>query len=349
MDRTLKAVSVDDERLNLLIIEEMSAHLPIKITSFTDPLEAVEFIKSADDLDIAFLDYRMPGMNGVELLKIIRKRFSDIPVVMITAITDDKALKLEALQEGATEFLYKPLENVEFTARILNLMHLRKAQLLLKDRALLLEEEVHKATSEILKREFEAITILGNAAEFRDPETSEHVQRVAMYCRLLAKSVGENKTRQELILHASPLHDVGKIGIPDSILLKPAKLSEEEWIIMKTHTINGYQILHNTEGEYLKAGAIIALTHHEKFDGSGYPKGLSGKDIHLFGRITAIADVFDALTSKRPYKAPWSFDDAVEFIRTNSSSHFDPDLARLFIENIGEVKKIYEEFNKQDV
>ena len=335
------AISVDDERLNLVIIEEMAADLELTIKSFISPVEALEFILAGHEIDMAFLDYRMPDMDGITLLKEIRKIHQHIPIVMITAITDDNSLKLKALREGVTEFLYKPLENIEFTARINNLINLRKHQLLLKDRALLLEKEVKEATEKLLIREFEAISVLGNAAEFRDPETGEHVERVAHYCKLIAEANDESETTQDLIFHASPLHDVGKIAIPDSILFKPGKLTEDEWEIIKTHTIRGHQILKNTESKYLQAGAVITLTHHEKFDGTGYPYGLKGKDIDILGRITAIADVFDALTTRRPYKEPWPVERAFEFIRANSNTHFDPELADCFLENIKDVLDIF--------
>ncbi len=335
----LHAISVDDDELNLLIIEKLAQKVGLKITSFSNPVKAFEFIKKSH-IDIVFADYLMPEMNGIELIRNIRDYHPNIPIVMITSISDNEQLKLDAIETGATEFLTKPLNGAEFIARITNLAKIRNYQILLKDKALLLENEVKTATQNLLKREFETLIVLGNAAEHKDPETGNHVSRVAHYSRMLAMLHGENEEQQEIILNAAPLHDVGKIGIPDSILLKPDKLSKEEWNKMKTHPYIGFDILKNTESPFLKAGAIIAKTHHEKYNGSGYPEGLRGEEIHLFGRIVAIADVFDALTVKRPYKDPWPFDKAIELVEQERGKHFDPVIVDLFIKNTNRVKKI---------
>jgi len=340
----MKAVSIDDEEINLLIIEGMSKELNLDIISFQNPIKAFDFIKK-NDIDFIFVDYVMPELNGIELIKKIRTCCEDIPIIMITSISDNEDLKLNAIKSGATEFLHKPLNAPEFTARVTNLIQLRKIQLLLKDRALLLEEEIKKATEKVVKREFETLNVLGNAAEFKDPETGHHIKRVALYSKLIAEKMNLNATDQDLIFLASPLHDVGKIGIPDLILLKAGKLTKNEFNIMKTHTTKGYDILLNTESEYMKAGAIISLTHHEKFDGTGYPYGLRGENIHLFGRITAVADVFDALTSTRPYKEAWTLDKAFNLILSEKSKHFDPKIVDIFLENKNNIKKIYKEIS----
>ncbi len=335
----LQAISIDDEEVNLLIIEQLAKKIGLKVRSFTDPVKALGYIEN-NDVDIVFADYIMPQMNGIELIKKIRNQYENIPIVMITSITGDEELKLDAIEAGATEFLNKPLKGSEFIARITNLSNLRYHQLLLKDKALLLEEEVKKATEKLVKREFETLTVLGNAAEYKDPETGNHVSRVAHYSRMLAISMGEDEQRQNNLYYASPLHDVGKIGIPDSILLKPGKLDPDEWEIMKTHSQIGHDILKNSESAFLKTGAIIAKTHHEKYDGSGYPDGLKGDDIHLFGRIVALADVFDALMTKRPYKDPWPYEKAIELVKEQRGKHFDPEIVDHFFANIKSVKKI---------
>jgi response regulator RpfG family c-di-GMP phosphodiesterase len=335
----LHAISVDDDEVNLLIIEKLALKTGLTITSFSNPLNALDFIKN-NNIDIVFVDYMMPEMNGIDLIKNIRKYHPNIPIVMITSISDNEQLKLNAIEAGATEFLTKPLNGSEFIARITNLAKLRNYQIMLKDKALLLENEVKTATQNLVKREFETLIVLGNAAEHKDPETGNHVSRVAHYSRMLAMLLGEKDEQQEIILNAAPLHDVGKIGIPDSILLKPDKLSKEEWNIMRTHPTIGYEILKNTESPYLKAGAVIAKTHHEKYNGSGYPEGLKGEEIHLFGRIVAIADVFDALTVKRPYKDPWPFDKAIDLVKEESGKQFDPVIVDLFLKNLSRVKKI---------
>jgi response regulator RpfG family c-di-GMP phosphodiesterase len=195
---------------------------------------------------------------------------------------------------------------------------------------------------DIVKREYETLTVLGKAAEYKDPETGAHIMRVGLLSRLLAKSEGEDEQSQNLIYYAAPLHDIGKLGIPDTILLKPGKLTNEEFEIIKTHTQIAYEILKDTQSHFLQAGATIALTHHEKFDGTGYPYALKGEDIPLYGRIVGLIDVFDALTSKRPYKEPWPFEKAVDLVKSEKTKHFDPTIVDLFLENIDEVKTIYD-------
>ncbi|RKX87864.1 MAG: hypothetical protein DRP58_01825 [Spirochaetes bacterium] len=197
------------------------------------------------------------------------------------------------------------------------------------------------AKKEIFIREKETLNVLGNASDYKDPETGAHIARVSNYSLLISKALGQDIAIQDLLYHTAPLHDIGKLGIPDSILLKAGKLTEEEFFIIKTHTTIGFNILKNSSSKYLKAGAVIAKTHHERFDGSGYPNGLKGTDIPVFGRIVSIADVFDALTTKRPYKEAWPFEKTMDFIMDNRGNHFDPDMANLFFQNLTEVKDIY--------
>jgi response regulator RpfG family c-di-GMP phosphodiesterase len=193
---------------------------------------------------------------------------------------------------------------------------------------------------EIVKREYEALNVLGKAAEYKDPETGAHIIRVGLISRLLAKASGEDEESQNLIYYAAPLHDIGKLGIPDSIILKPGKLTNEEFEIIKTHTLIAFEILKDTESKFLQAGATISLTHHEKYNGKGYPYALKGEDIPLFGRIAGLVDVFDALLSKRAYKEPWPFEKAVDLVKSEKNQHFDPVIVDTFIEKIDEVKVI---------
>lgn len=265
---------------------------------------------------------------------------------MITA-ANVQEIHNEAFQAGANDFLNKPVNSTLFKARVLNLLNLYKNTLLLEDKAKLLEEEVLKATKKLIDREHETLSILGKTAEYKDPETASHVSRVAHYSKMLAREYGLSPKEQDIIYFASPFHDLGKVGIEDDILLKPGKLDNNEFETMKTHPSIGYEILKNSNSEYLQAGAIIAITHHEKFDGSGYPKGLKGEDIHIYGRIVAIVDVFDALTSHRPYKKAWSFDNALNLLIEEKGKHFDPKIIDLFIENIDEVKDIYNSFKEE--
>jgi len=339
------ALSIDDEQVNLEIIEALAQEINLPVISFNNPLTAVNYFVY-NNIDIAFVDYMMPGIDGVEMIKKLRKYHPDIPIIMITALSDDNVLKLRAINAGATEFLAKPIDSTEFLARVKNLLSLRKTQILLKDRAILLEDEVKKATVDIKDREFETLQVLGNAAEYKDPETGAHVERVAHYSKLIAKKSGLNREFQELIYNSSPLHDVGKIGIADSILLKPGKLTTEEFEIIKTHTTIGYDILRKAKSDYLKTGAIIAYSHHERYDGKGYPGFLKGEEIDVLGRIVAVADVFDALTSKRPYKDEWSISRAIDELKKERGHQFDPQMVDVFISDVHEVEEIHSKFKE---
>ncbi len=338
--RGMKVMSVDDNNNNLLMIEVFAKNLGLEVESFDDPLMAMKVIGSRH-YDIYIVDYMMPGLNGIDLIKAIREVEPSVPIIMITAVGDDINLHQEALREGASDFMAKPVNGTVFKLRVELLLKLYMSQKLLEDRAALLQDEVDKATQEVIKSELETLTVVGRTAEYKDPETGAHIYRVSHYARLLAKVYGLTPVMQEVVFYASPLHDIGKVGIPDSVLLKPGSLDENEWEIMKSHTLIGYNILKKSKSKYLKAGSVIAFNHHEKYDGSGYPKGLKGEDIPLFGRIVAICDVFDALTSRRPYKEPWSFDKAMEYICEQGGKHFDPDLVDLFVKEIDQVKDIY--------
>ncbi len=335
----LKALSIDDEKFNLMLIEAMGAEIGIDVVSFTDPRKGIDAFRS-DTFDIVFIDYMMPEIDGITAIQHIRSIASDIPIVMITAV-DDNSLMLRAIEAGATEFLRKPVNMPEFKARTGNLLQLRKSQLLLKDRAKLLEDEVRKATEKILAREHETLVILGRVAEYKDQETGNHIARVAHYSRLLAKKAGESAESQDIIFNAAPLHDIGKIGISDFILTKPEGLDIDETGLIRKHPEIGYMILKNSESPFLQAGAIISLTHHERYDGCGYPNGLKGEEIHLYGRIVAIADVYDALFSKRPYKNPWPIENIFEYLSNQKGKHFDPNLVELFLKSKEELRAIH--------
>jgi putative two-component system response regulator len=249
-------------------------------------------------------------------------------------------VRYRALRLGAIDFLNKPLDGPEFLARVKNMLDLRASQKLVAARAEWLASEVEKATREILARERETLFCLGRAAEYRDPETGAHILRMAHYSRLIAERLGLSTDEQQLILSAAPMHDIGKLGTPDNILLKPGRLTPEEFEIMKQHAVIGYRILKDSSSRVLQAGAEIAHTHHEKFDGSGYPNGLRGEAIPLHGRIVAVADVFDALTSERPYKKAWEVERALEFLREGSGTHFDPRCVDAFVRDFDEVLAI---------
>lgn len=334
---------VDDSDINLTLIK----HLVLKLgdctpTLFAHPFKALAW--SYGNLpDLVIVDYMMPDMDGLAFIHAFRSlpERQEIPVLMVTA-NDQKEIRYEALQGGANDFLTKPIDRTEFSARVRNMLALRTGQKFLADRALHLSALVEEQTLLLRQREQELILRLSRAAEYRDPETGAHIQRMALYSQLIARELGLDATRQKLILEAAPMHDVGKIGIPDQILLKPGRLTPEEFETMQDHARLGYELLRNSSSEILQAGAEIAYAHHEKWDGSGYPQGLAGENIPLFGRIVAVADVFDALTSERPYKAAWSLEKAQDFLREGSGQHFDPACVEAFLSVWPEVLEIRE-------
>lgn len=297
---------------------------------FSDPLDAITWCESHEP-DLVLLDYMMPSMDGLAFILRFKSVFEHqtIPIIMVTADTESD-VRNQALNLGAYDFLNKPVDKLELLARVRNLLALRESQRALSDRAAWLASEVKKATADIRAREREMVLRLSKAAEHRDPETGQHLLRMANYSRLIAAELGLSPDEQEIILDAAPMHDIGKVATPDAVLLKPGKLTESEFLVMKQHAENGYTILSDSESRLIAVAATMALTHHEKFDGSGYPKGLKGEDIPLYGRIVAVADVFDALTSPRPYKRAWTLEEASQFLKENSGSHFDPQCVEAF-------------------
>lgn len=307
---------VDDSDINLALIKALVLKLPdCSPVLFDHPVRALDWCKE-NVPDLLIVDYMMPEVDGLAFIRAFREipGFAEIPVLMITA-NDQKDVRYEALQGGANDFLNKPIDRVEFLARARNMLSLRTGQKFLADRAEHLAALVEERTRAIRERERELIYRISRAAEFRDPETGAHIQRMANYSKVIAAGLGLPESEQKLLLEAAPMHDVGKIGIPDYILLKPGKLTPEEFDIMRGHARIGYELLKDSASEIMQTGALVALSHHEKFDGSGYPGGLKGENIPLFGRIVAVADVFDALTSERPYKKAWPLDDACKFLR----------------------------------
>jgi len=345
----MNVVIVDDTQINVTLMQALVNRIEgCKPLGFTDSAAGLQWcIDGAPDLVI--VDYMMPAPDGIEFIQRLRAlpAKADVPILMVTA-DHEKEVRYRALENGANDFLTKPIDRIEFTARVKNMLAIRRSHLALADRAAWLAEEVARATAGIRAREREAVFRLARAAEFRDPETGAHIQRMAHYSQLIAAGLGLDASQQELILEAAPMHDVGKLGTPDAILLKPGKLTPEEFAVMKQHASIGWEILRDSSAPTLQTAALIAYTHHEKFDGSGYPRGLRGEDIPLFGRIVAVADVFDALTSARPYKPAWEFDRAWEFIRTNSELHFDPRCTAAFLAQRDAVLAIRAQFRDPD-
>lgn len=345
MNNSINIIVIDDEPMNIALIEELLKNMDeqIEFKSFLDPIEALTYLVN-NPIDIMLTDYMMPQLNGEQLIQRAKILHPEMLSIMITAAADNETIKLQVLKAGANDFLTKPLNVIEFQLRVKNLLTLKKSQKALKNFNDDLQDKIKLATKELISREYETLFVLSKTAEYKDPETASHISRVAHYSKLLAKYYGLDEEEQEKIFHASPLHDLGKIGIRDDVLLKPGKLDFDEFEHMKTHPLIGYEILKGSQNPFLEAGAIISLTHHEKFDGSGYPKGLKGEEIHVYGRITAIADVFDALTSIRPYKKAWSFEEAINFLNEQKNKHFDPVFIDIFIDSIDEVKEIYKKF-----
>ncbi len=348
----MRVLVIDDSQINVTLLCRLLQKIEhCSSIDFLDPAIALEWC-TQETPDLILVDYMMPSMNGTEFIRQFRAlpHCNDIPVLMITA-NDEIALRYEALEVGANDFLIKPVDKIEFLARTKNMLALRRNQRLLENRAAWLNDEVQKATAEIRAREQETILRLSKAADSRDPETGAHIVRMANYSLLIARQLGLPESVQQMILEAAPMHDIGKVGIPDHILLKPGKLSIEEFSIMKSHATLGHQILAGSASETLQMGAEIALAHHEKFDGSGYPQGLVGTAIPLAARIVAVADVFDALTSERPYKQAWDIDRAVNFLREGSGQHFDPACVDAFLSDFSKVLEIKERYqeNHDDV
>lgn len=332
----LIAISVDDNQKNLELTEQLASEIGIKIKTFLDPQTALEFCRT-EKIDIAFIDYKMPKMTGIELISQLRPYHPDIPIIMVTAVHEVADLKIDAIKAGATDFIHKPIDVDEFIARTQNLAQLRIYQLIHKENEEKLKEDVSTAIKQIEQRDLETLDVLGLAAEYKDHDTSLHIFRVAELSRLLAKRAGLDKKEQDIIYYAAPLHDVGKIGIPDSILLKPGRLTQEEKKTMEQHTIMGYKLLANRQSPYLQAGAIIALNHHERYNGTGYPQGIAGEDIPFLGRIVALVDVVDALATKRPYKDPWPRDKIINLVQEEKGEHFDPQLVDLLLNEVVEI------------
>lgn len=339
---------IDDSEINRTLIQALVLKLGgCEALLFEFPRQALEWCcNNAPDLVI--VDYMMPDMDGLQFIQAFRGLHGrdQIPVLMITA-NDQKDIRYDSLMGGANDFLNKPIDRVEFSARVRNMLALRTGQKFLADRASHLAALVEEQTREIRDRERELTTRLSRAAEFRDPETGAHIQRMAHYSHLIAHQLELAPELQTLILEAAPMHDVGKIAIPDQILLKPGKLTFEEFEVMKKHASLGYELLQGSGSEIMRAGAEIAYTHHEKFDGSGYPRGLAGEGIPLFGRIVAVADVFDALTSERPYKKAWTVDDARAFLEQGKGSHFDPHCVDALLAKWNEVLDIQKRFQDE--
>lgn len=341
---------VDDNMTNLVLVRQLVRRVEdCETLAFTDPAAALECLRDTD-VDLILVDYVMPEIDGVEFVRRVRSmsRHGTVPVVMVTT-SDERAVTLEALEAGATDFLSKPLEPLEFKVRVRNLLELRRAQKQLAARAALLDREVAAKTSELVEREREIIWRLSKATERRDTDTGDHIARMSRICGIIAAGIGLSDEDCQLVEIAAQMHDVGKVGIPDEILFKPGPLSPEERKVMETHADLGWTILEGSKSRLLQMAADIAVSHHEKWDGTGYPKGSAGEAIPISGRITALADVFDALMSVRPYKPAWPIEKAVNLIREGSGKHFDPACVEAFFARFDEIVAIAGTGHGEDV
>ncbi|MFT5664693.1 MAG: two-component system response regulator RpfG [Gammaproteobacteria bacterium] len=337
---------VDDESTGRTILSKIiqQAEEDVSVEAFDDPLKVLNWLDS-NHPDLIITDYRMPGINGVELIKKIREKASclDIPIMMITVVSE-KSVRYEALEAGATAFLTRPIDQIECRTSCRNLLKLHEQQTIIQDRADWLARQVEVATQQVIAREKEALIGLAKAGEYRDEDTGYHVVRMAKYSKEIAIALGLSEKECDEIEYSAPMHDIGKIGIPDKILLKPGGFEPDEWAIMKEHARIGHSILSSSESRYMQTGSIIALNHHERFDGSGYPNGISGKSIPLVARIVSVADVYDALVSPRPYKEAWSHADAQDYLKKQSGTQFDPTCVNAFFERIEEILRIQNAF-----
>ncbi|TWT89469.1 HD domain-containing phosphohydrolase [Stieleria varia] len=371
--RQHRILFVDDE-INVLrsYARSLRGYDASWVLSFEDcPLKALGRIQN-EPFDVVVSDVRMPGLTGMELLQAIKENPSthDVPVIIVTGEADG-TLKRQAIDRDAADLLNKPVHTDDLIARLKSVLRMKQFSDQLKESNERLEQRVRQRTAELYASRLDIIWRLGKASEFRDEETGDHVIRVGGYSRAIAKGLGMSESFCENIFLAAPLHDIGKIGIPDSVLLKPGRLTNDEWRVMRSHCNMGVAILTEpskftrvagteqvdetsslgtesmapSANSIIQLAAQIAATHHEKWDGSGYPNGLHGDAIPLAGRIVAVADVYDALRSHRPYKEPFSVQRSLEIIREGAGSHFDPAVVHAFLECFDEIEKIEQQFS----
>jgi len=325
---------VDDVKENVLLVQRILENAGYVIKTASDGLSALRLAKQ-NDFDLVLLDIMMPIMDGIETCRYLKvePETASIPVIFLTASTDRETLT-KAYGVGGTDYILKPFFKEELLARV-------NSRLKLRDYEKNLEEKVLQRTKEITDTQVKLMNVLGGIAEGHSEETYNHVKRVTQFTYKLAKLYGMDEIEAQMLKNASSLHDIGKITIPDNILHKNGSLDKKEFTIMKSHVNEGVSMLKNSKLPLFECASIVAGQHHEKYDGSGYPNGLKGEDIHLYGRIVAIADVFDALSFKRAYKNSWTTEEVLVYIKDMSGTHFDPKLIKIFFDNIDDFLEIY--------
>ena len=336
---------VDDEAANVLLLEKI---LQVSgygnVISTQDPLQVLSIYKE-HACDLILLDLDMPKLDGYGVMeKLNALTNGNLPPILVLTAQHIQSFRQRALDNGARDYVTKPFDAEELLSRVRNLLEVQMAQKFMLYQNEILEDKVKVRTQELHDTRLQVVNRLGRAAEYRDEETGLHIIRMSKISVIIAKAFGMDEQECDLLLNAAPMHDVGKIGIPDYVLLKPGKLDPIEWGIMKTHAQIGADILSGDDSKLMMMAHEIALCHHEKWNGAGYPRGLKGDEIPLVGRITALADVFDALTSERPYKKAWSVERAVDLIKEESGEHFDPKLVELFLEKLSDIIEIKETY-----
>ena len=332
---------VEDEKINRIVLQRILISGGFhNIRALPNATRLIRHYQAFHP-DLLILDLHMPKVSGFDVMHALRKLYPDdyLPILVISADNDNK-LHLRALSSGARDFLSKPYNPPQVLLRSRNVIETKLLHIEIKNKNMDLERIVRERTEDLHKSRLEVIQRLGYAAERRDTDTGAHIVRMSRYCEAVARALGMSEEESEQILNTSPLHDVGKIAIPDSILLKPGPLTPEEFEVMKTHAAIGGGMLANSDSAFLKMAEQIARTHHERWDGKGYPLGLREKNIPIEGRISAVCDVFDALTSERPYKKAWAFDAAVKEIQKMSGTFFDPAVVEAFMTALPQIKAI---------